>query len=170
MRSDLSHWDRSTGDEHIGVVMLVVLAVAIIFGVFFFMRMSGSVFRVPGVDVLGGRSEVVSQRPGSGFQPGSQAQAQQQAPAAVQAQPEAKPQAQPTVQPTATATAGMAHVAHTDGVGVVLRASPKDNDWTPRGFMDGAEVTVLERQGTDWVRVRGANDQEGWIPAKYLDQ
>jgi hypothetical protein len=168
---DLSHWDRSTGDEHIGLVMLIVLAGAIIFGVFFFLRMGGAFLRVPNVDVLGARSEVVSQRPGSGFQPGSQAQPQQQqAPAAVQAQPEAKPHAQPTVQPTATVQTGTARVAHTDGAGVVLRASPKDNDWTPRGFMDGAEVTILERQGTDWVRVRGSNNQEGWIPAKYLDQ
>ena len=92
--------------------------------------------------------------------------AQTQAQAAV----EAKPEAQPTVQPTATVQTGIAHVAHTDGVGVVLRSSPKDSDRMPRGFMDGAEVTVLERQGTDWVRVRGPNNQEGWIPAKYLDQ
>ena len=74
------------------------------------------------------------------------------------------------VQATATPSAPVAHVAHTDGVGVVLRASPRDKDLTPRGFMDGTEVTVLERQGADWVRVRGPNNQEGWIPARYLDQ
>jgi hypothetical protein len=62
----------------------------------------------------------------------------------------------------------VAHVAHTDGAGVVLRASPRDQDWTPRGFMDGAAVTILERQGNDWARVRGANGQEGWVPTRYL--
>jgi hypothetical protein len=61
-----------------------------------------------------------------------------------------------------------ATVAGTDGTGVVLRASPRDEDWTPRGFMDGAQVTVLERLDADWARVRGDNGQEGWIPARYI--
>jgi hypothetical protein len=61
-----------------------------------------------------------------------------------------------------------AQIAHTDGQGVVLRASPREDDRTPRGFMDGDSVTVLERQGSDWARVRGDNSQEGWIPARYL--
>jgi hypothetical protein len=61
-------------------------------------------------------------------------------------------------------------VAHTDRQGVVLRASPHDADWTPRGFMDGDWVTVLERLGADWARVRGDNGQEGWVPARYLAQ
>ncbi len=166
MRSNVSHWERSAGeDEHIGLVMLVVLIGAMIFGAFVFFQLSGGL-RPPGIDVLGARSEA-AQRPGSGYQPPApQAQAQAQAQPAV----EAKPEAQPTVQPTATVQTGVAHVAHTDGVGVVLRSSPKDSDRMPRGFMDGTEVTVLERQGTDWVRVRGPNNQEGWIPAKYLDQ
>jgi uncharacterized protein YgiM (DUF1202 family) len=59
-------------------------------------------------------------------------------------------------------------VANTDGQGVVLRASPRDDDRTPRGFMDGDAVTVLERSGSDWAHVRGDNGQEGWIPSKYL--
>ena len=36
------------------------------------------------------------------------------------------------------------------------------------GLMDGAAVTVVERSGSDWVRVRAANGQEGWVPARYL--
>ena len=59
-------------------------------------------------------------------------------------------------------------MTNTSGQGVVLRASPREDDRTPRGFMDGDVVTVLERTGSDWVRVRGDNGQEGWVPAKYL--
>jgi SH3 domain-containing protein len=78
-----------------------------------------------------------------------------------------RPNVAPAPQPSTDDTAV---VAGTDGTGVVLRASPRDDDWTPRGFMDGARVQVLERSGTDWVRVRGTNDQEGWVPARYLSQ
>jgi hypothetical protein len=75
----------------------------------------------------------------------------------------------PSVVPTPPTQSGdRVTVANTDGVGVVLRASPRDNDWTPRGFMDGAQLTVLERQGSDWARVRDDNGQEGWVPARYL--
>jgi len=77
---------------------------------------------------------------------------------------------QPPAPPTPTApAAARLHVAHTDGEGVVLRASPNDRDLTPRGFMDGAAVTVLERSGPDWARVQGDNGQEGWVPARYLE-
>src|SRR3954447_20862398 len=117
MRSNVSHWERSAGeDEHIGVVMLVVLAGAVIFGLFFFWHMSGT-FRGPTVDVLGARSEV-AQRPGSGYQPqaAAPAAAAGQAPAQVQQQAAPQLQAQPTVQPTAAPASATAHVAHTDGV------------------------------------------------------
>ena len=77
------------------------------------------------------------------------------------------PTAVPTAVPPAVET-GRATVAHTDGQGVVLRASPRANDLTPRGFMDGASVTVIRREGTDWVLVRGDNGLEGWIPTQYL--
>lgn len=60
------------------------------------------------------------------------------------------------------------HVANTGGQGVVLRASPREDDRTPRGFMDGDPVTVLERSGSDWARVRGDNGQDGWVPTRYL--
>src|SRR6266699_3622797 len=59
--------------------------------------------------------------------------------------------------PTATATSEIderVRVVNTDGQGVVLRASPRDDDKTPRGFMDGTWVTMLEQHGADWARVR----------------
>lgn len=171
MRSSVSHWERSAGeDEHIGLVILIVLLGGFLFGAFVFWNVTGGL-RAPSIDVLGARAESRAvERPGSGYKPSAAAPAQaaQQA-AAVEAKPEAQPTVQPTVQPTPAAGAS-AHVAHTDGEGVVLRSSPKDSDRMPRGFMDGAEVTILEKQGTDWVRVRGANGQEGWIPSKYVDQ
>jgi Bacterial SH3 domain len=68
----------------------------------------------------------------------------------------------------AAPTGDRLRVAHTDGQGVVLRASPREDDWTARGFMDSDSVTVLERRGADWARVRGDNGQEGWVPARYL--
>jgi len=80
-----------------------------------------------------------------------------------------------TPSPTATANLGSAgaagdrlRVANTDGVGVVLRNSPRDGDKSPRGLMDGANVSVLERSGNDWVHVRADNGQEGWIPTRYV--
>jgi len=59
-------------------------------------------------------------------------------------------------------------VANTDGVGVVLRKSPRDDDKTTHGLMDGANVSVLERTGSDWVHVHADNGQDGWIPTRYL--
>jgi hypothetical protein len=76
--------------------------------------------------------------------------------------------AAPSSATPALATNDRAHVAHTDGQGVVLRASPRDDDRTPRGFMEGDAVTILERSGSDWTRVRGDNGQEGWVPTSYL--
>jgi hypothetical protein len=73
--------------------------------------------------------------------------------------------------PTAVATSDSAsrrQVVNTDGQGVVLRASPRDDDWTPRGFMDGDWVTLVDESGLDWALVRGDNDQQGWVPARYL--
>jgi hypothetical protein len=81
------------------------------------------------------------------------------------ASPAAKPR--PTAA-AASATGEQLRVANTDGQGVVLRASPRDDDWTPRGFMDGTVVSVLERRGSDWAWVRGENGQEGWVPSRYL--
>jgi hypothetical protein len=72
-----------------------------------------------------------------------------------------------SVTPTSQNTQ-IAHVANTEGQGVVLRASPRDDDRTPRGFLEGDRVTVLERSGPDWARVRGDNGQEGWVPTRYL--
>src|SRR6266851_4842959 len=74
----------------------------------------------------------------------------------------------PDIPPQDAPASDTATVTGTDGTGVVLRASPRDDDWTPRGFMDGAQVTVLERLDADWVRIRGDNGQEGWVPARYI--
>jgi len=76
--------------------------------------------------------------------------------------------ARPEIAPQDAPASDTATVTGTDGTGVVLRASPRDDDWTPRGFMDGSQVTVLERLDADWARVRGDNGQEGWVPARYL--
>ena len=59
-------------------------------------------------------------------------------------------------------------IAHTDGLGVALRNAPRPDAREPRGLLEGALVTVLERQEPDWVRVRGDGGQEGWVPAQYL--
>ena len=61
-------------------------------------------------------------------------------------------------------------VANTDGQGVVLRASPRADDRMPRGLMEGSWVTLLERRGPDWARVRSDDGQEGWVPARYLSR
>src|SRR5579859_2537837 len=52
-------------------------------------------------------------------------------------------------------------VAHTDGLGVVLRNAARLDAREPRGLLEGALVTVLERQEPDWVRVRSDGGQEG---------
>ena len=75
------------------------------------------------------------------------------------------PQLRPTPEPASNARH---QIARTDGQGVVLRATPRDDDRTPRGFMDGDWVTVMDRSGSNWALVQGDNGQKGWIPAQYL--
>ena len=58
-------------------------------------------------------------------------------------------------------------VVNTDGQGVVLRSAPEDAARLPRGFMEGARVTLLGVEG-EYARVRGANGQEGWVPSQDL--
>ena len=77
------------------------------------------------------------------------------------------PRPAPTPQ-SPVSDAARRHVVNTDGEGVVLRASPRDDDWTPRGFMDGDWVTMLDQPNPDWVLVQGDNGQQGWVPAQYL--
>jgi hypothetical protein len=88
---------------------------------------------------------------------------------AAQPKPAAKPTvvAQPTPAPTQSSD-GRRQVTGTDGEGVVLRASPNDDDWTPRGFMDGELVTVLDTSGADWSLVQGDSGEQGWVPTRYL--
>lgn len=59
-------------------------------------------------------------------------------------------------------------IAGTDGFGVALRNAARLDAREPRGLLEGAFVTALEWQGTDWVRVRGDGGQEGWVPTQYL--
>src|SRR5438128_125162 len=66
------------------------------------------------------------------------------------------------------ATTERGKVGNTDGVGVVLRNSPRDADRSRTGLMDGAGVSVVERSGSDWVHVHAENGQEGWVPARYV--
>jgi hypothetical protein len=119
------------------------------------------------IDVLAAISGPRPERVQSGYQaPAKPAVTEAAPPAALSSEAAAPAAAEPTAVPTVEP--GRATVAHTDGVGVVLRASPRDNDWTPRGFMDGTGVTILQRQGNDWAYIRGDNGQEGWVPARYL--
>lgn len=66
------------------------------------------------------------------------------------------------------AAAERMRIGHTDGLGVVLRSAARLDAREPRGLLEGALVTVLERQEPEWVRVRGAGGQEGWVPAQYV--
>jgi Bacterial SH3 domain len=173
-----TRWEEGDGgnDSHMGLVMLVALLGGLAFGGFVFWQMSRAPQDAVSINIMGSqadsrpptRSIVGATAPQSAAQE-EEASAEEESPAAA-AEPIAA--VEPTSPPQATATAVVenvqAHVAHTDGTGVVLRASARDNDWTPRGFMDGDAVTVLERQGTDWARIRGPNGQEGWVPTRYL--
>jgi hypothetical protein len=160
-----NHWDRSERDDsRMGVVMLVALLGGLLVGgiVAWQIGLDGRT-QLPSIDVMGAR---VESRPPTRALSG----ATSAAPAATVASQatNSPPAAKPTTRPVEDSAE--AHIANTDGEGVVLRASPRDNDWTPRGFMDGDAVTVLERQGNDWARVRGPNGQEGWVPARYVSR
>jgi hypothetical protein len=105
-----------------------------------------------------------------GFIPPAEAAPPSADTAAVPAPPAAGPVAQPTVAPTAVPTRApdRFRVANTDGVGVVLHTAPRRDARVPRGLMEGARVTVVERMGTEWARVRSDDGQEGWVGAAYL--
>ena len=66
------------------------------------------------------------------------------------------------------AAAERMRIAHTDGLGVAVRSAARLDAREPRGLLECALVTVLERQAPEWVRVRGESGQEGWVPAQYL--
>jgi hypothetical protein len=161
---------RRTSDDggRAGLAIVMVLVGGLIGGTVVGMRLAdGASLAAPRMDVLTLLNGPRPERVQSGFPAAAQRSAEPAAEvtgATVAAQPAVAPTAQPTQQPEQD----RATVAHTDGVGVVLRASPRDSDWTPRGFMDGARVTILERKGTDWAYIRGENGQEGWVPARYL--
>lgn len=74
----------------------------------------------------------------------------------------------PTAPPTATPRAERFRVANTDGQGVVLHTAPSRSARVPRGLLEGAVVSVVRRQGSEWALVRAENGQEGWVGAAYL--
>jgi hypothetical protein len=108
----------------------------------------------------------------AGYVPPAEAAAAPAVDAAVQSPAQPEPLVQPTAAPTAapapTRTADQFRVANTDGVGLVFHTAPSRGARIPRGIMEGARVTILERAGTDWARVRTADGQEGWVGAAYL--
>jgi hypothetical protein len=143
--------------------MASVLAGGLLVGAVLAVRMgSSSTTEVLGITASGQPPHVQA-----GYQPGPSGSGPPASGSTAVRNPTAGPQPAATASPQAT---DRWRVAGTDGQGVVLRASPRDNDWTPRGFMDGDWVTVLERRAPDWARVRGDNDQEGWVPARYLSR
>jgi hypothetical protein len=84
------------------------------------------------------------------------------------AQPTSAPR--PTAPPSPTAPPASpqrVRVANTDARGVALRNSPTMTDRRPYGFTEGTLLTVLERRDDHWLRVRGPNGVEGWVPARY---
>jgi hypothetical protein len=100
------------------------------------------------------------QRSLSGAQPGLVTPTA--APAPAQAAPHS-----PTATPAPTPATNRLTIVKTDGQGVVLRSSPRMDDRTPRGLFEGSQVTVVERSGADWVKVRSPQGEEGWIPTQY---
>ena len=66
------------------------------------------------------------------------------------------------------AVGSAAHVAHTDGLGVVLHAAPSRDARMRAGLLEGAGVTVVETAGPDWARVQTETRQTGWVPTAFL--
>jgi hypothetical protein len=60
-------------------------------------------------------------------------------------------------------------VAHTDGLGVILWRTASAQERIGAALAEGAQVTVLERNDSGWVRVHSQDGREGWVPAKYLE-
>ena len=91
------------------------------------------------------------------------------APLPAAAEPTAvEPTPQPTVAPTPTRPPDRFRVANTDGLGLVFHSAPQREARLQRSLAEGASVTVLERVGTGWARVRADDGQEGWVGANYL--
>jgi hypothetical protein len=61
-----------------------------------------------------------------------------------------------------------ARITGTGGVGVVLRSLPRPDARVPRGLLENARVTVLDRSGDGWIAVRAENGLEGWVPTQYV--
>jgi hypothetical protein len=66
------------------------------------------------------------------------------------------------------AVGARARVAHTDGLGVIFYAAPRDGARLPAGLLEGTMITVLGLSGEDWARVQSDGKQAGWVRAAYL--
>ena len=157
---------QSDGSERLGLAMAMVLLGGLLTAAIVGVRLADGTSNAARLDPL---ALIGAPRQAERVQSGFRAEVGPADEPAVAAPPAIAPA--PTIAPTAMpppVETGRATVAHTDGQGVVLRASPRANDLTPRGFMDGAKVTIVRREGLDWVLVRGDNGLEGWIPAQYL--
>jgi hypothetical protein len=159
---------QSDDSERLGLAMAMVLLGGLLTAVFVGVRLAerpGDAARFDPFAFISAPRQ--AERVQSGFRAGVTPAVAEEAPAEATQAVTTAPTVAPTAVPPQVET-GRATVAHTDGQGVVLRASPQAKDLTPRGFMDGAKVTIVRREGSDWVLVRGDNGLEGWIPARYL--
>ena len=80
----------------------------------------------------------------------------------------AAPTIAPTVVPSPSPAGDRVRVANTDGQGVALYSAPRREARLQHGFVEGTPLTVLERAGPSWARVRSDDGQEGWVGATYL--
>jgi len=155
---------RATRDDATRPSDRIAIASVLAGGVLVFMVLLGqgvfSGIEAPSFPRLLGDSAIQAPRVASGYVPTAPKET-----AAPTAAPTAasSPTAESTVDP-----GGRRQVGGTDGEGVVLRASPRDDDWTPRGFMDGDWVRLIDTSGGDWALVQGDNGEQGWVPAQYL--
>jgi hypothetical protein len=104
-----------------------------------------------------------SERPRLGY-----VRAAEAAPAPTAPAPAEAPTVASTAAPAPTPAPDRFRVAGTDGVGLAFYAAPRRDARLQRGLVEGAAVTVLERVGDAWARVRADDGQEGWVGATYL--
>jgi hypothetical protein len=79
--------------------------------------------------------------------------------------PTLAPAPTPTVAPRPTPGGERVIVTNTGGIGAVLRAEPVSGRQVA-SLREQLELTVLERRtvsGSEWLRVRTAEGQEGWV-------
>jgi hypothetical protein len=161
-------YDRRDNGARISLLGLGVALVGAVIALWWTtsVRVDLSVLRGPAAFLNYRDADRPTTRPGAAFAaPGTTVAPEVQAPAV--APPLINILTVPTAILPASADERM-RVAHTDGLGVVLRNAARLDAREPRGLLEAALVTVLEWQEPDWVRVRSDGGQEGWVPAQYL--